>query len=127
MPVEVKTSIPEPDSLKERRRAWLERSRLYLICEAKPGGQEPEDVLRPALQSGVDIVQLRDKTAEDRDIVEAGRVFRRLCDAYDALFIVNDQPELAIACAADGVHIGQEDAGVDAVRNLIGPDSLIGL
>jgi thiamine-phosphate pyrophosphorylase len=127
VPVEVKTSAPEPDSLKERRRAWLERSRLYLICDAKPGGHEPEDVLRPALQSGVDIVQLRDKTAEDREIVEAGRVFRRLCDAYDALFIVNDQPELAIACAADGVHLGQQDVGVDAVRNLIGPDSLIGL
>ena len=127
MPVEVKTSAPEPDSLKERRRAWLERSRLYLICEAKPGGHEPEEVLRPALQSGVDVVQLRDKSAEDGEIVEAGRVFRRLCDAYDALFIVNDQPELAIACAADGVHIGQEDADVDAVRNLVGQDSLIGL
>jgi thiamine-phosphate pyrophosphorylase len=127
VPLEVKTSAPEPDSLKERRRAWLERSRLYLICEARPGGHEPEDVLRPALQSGVDIVQLRDKTAEDREIVEAGRVFRRLCDAYDALFIVNDQPELAIACAADGVHLGQQDVGVDAVRNMIGPDSLIGL
>jgi thiamine-phosphate pyrophosphorylase len=127
VPLEVKTSAPEPDSLKERRHAWLERARLYLVCEAKPGGHEPEDVLRPALQSGVDVVQLRDKTAEDREIVEAGRVFRRLCDAYDALFIVNDQPELALACAADGVHIGQEDADVDAVRNLIGPDSLIGL
>lgn len=127
MPVEVKTSAPEPDSLKERRRAWLERSRLYLICEARPGGNEPEEVLRPALQSGVDIVQLRDKSAEEHEIVESGRVFRRLCDAYDALFIVNDQPELAIACAADGVHLGQEDADVDTVRNLIGPDSLIGL
>jgi thiamine-phosphate pyrophosphorylase len=127
VPVEVKRSAPEPDSLKERRHAWLERSRLYLICDAKPGGHEPEEVLRPALQSGVDVVQLRDKSAEDHEIVEAGRVFRRLCDAYDALFIVNDQPELAIACAADGVHIGQEDAGVDAVRSLVGPDSLIGL
>jgi thiamine-phosphate pyrophosphorylase len=127
VPLEVKTSAPEPDSLKERRRSWLERSRLYLICEARPGGHEPEDVLRPALQSGVDIVQLRDKTADESEIVEAGRVFRRLCDAYDALFIVNDQPELAIACAADGVHIGQQDAALDAVRNLIGPDSLIGL
>ena len=127
MPVEVKTSAPEPDSLKERRRAWLERSRLYLICEARPGGGEPEEVLRPALQSGVDIVQLRDKSAEDHEVVEAGRVFRRLCDAYDALFIVNDQPELAIACAADGVHMGQHDTDVDTVRNLIGPDSLIGL
>jgi thiamine-phosphate pyrophosphorylase len=127
VPVDVRTSAPEPESLAERRRAWLERSHLYLVCEAKPAGYEPDEILRPALQAGVEIVQLRDKSADDRDIVEAGRVFRRLCDAYDALFIVNDQPELAIACAADGVHLGQEDASPAEVRRLIGPDSLIGL
>ena len=127
MPVEVKTSQPEPESLAERRRVWLERSRLYLICEAKPAGREPEEILRPALQAGVDIVQLRDKTSDDREVVEAGRVFRRLCDAYDALFIVNDQAELAIACAADGVHLGQADASPEEVRRAIGQDSLIGL
>ena len=127
MPVEVKTSQPEPESLAERRRVWLERSRLYLICEAKPGGREPEEILRPALQAGVDVVQLRDKSGDDREIIEAGRVFRRLCDAYDALFIVNDQAELAIACAADGVHLGQTDAKPEEVRRAIGQDSLIGL
>ena len=73
------------------------------------------------------MVQLRDKHADEREIVRAGRVFRRLCDAYDALFIVNDQPELAIACAADGVHIGQDDADPAEVRRLIGHDALIGL
>jgi thiamine-phosphate pyrophosphorylase len=125
--VEVKTSAPEPESLAERRRVWLERSRLYLICDTKPGGDEPEDVLRPALQAGVDIVQLRDKSAEDREIVEAGRVFRRLCDAYDALFIVNDQADLAVACAADGVHLGQGDADPTEARRVLGPDGLIGL
>jgi thiamine-phosphate pyrophosphorylase len=125
--VEVKPNAPEPESLAERRRVWLERSRLYLICDTRPGGDEPEDILRAALQSGVDIVQLRDKSAEDRDVVEAGRVFRRLCDAYDALFIVNDQADLAIACAADGVHLGQGDTDPEEVRRVLGPDALIGL
>jgi thiamine-phosphate pyrophosphorylase len=122
-----KTSSPEPESLAERRRAWLERSHLYFVCEARPGGHEPEEVLRPALQAGVDIVQLREKSADDREVVEAGRVFRRLCDAYDALFIVNDQAELAIACAADGVHLGQDDASPEDVRRIVGQDTLIGL
>jgi len=117
----------EPEGLAERRRAWLARTRLYLVCEAYPGGADPEDLLRPALRGGVDIVQLRDKDASDRDVVQAGRVFRRLCDAYDALFIVNDHPELAIACSADGVHIGQDDHDPREVRRLIGRDSLIGL
>ena len=127
MQVEVKTSAPEPETVAERRRVWLERSRLYLICDTSPGGDQPEEVLRPALQAGVDIVQLRDKSVQDREIVEASRIFRRLCDAYDALFIVNDSPELAVACAADGVHLGQGDASPDEVRRVIGPDALIGL
>jgi thiamine-phosphate pyrophosphorylase len=119
--------VPEPESLAERRRVWLERSRLYLICDTRPGGDEPEDLLRPALQAGVDIVQLRDKEAPDREIVEAARVFRRLCDAYDALFMVNDEADLAIACAADGVHLGQDDSDPADARRVLGPDALIGL
>jgi thiamine-phosphate pyrophosphorylase len=117
----------EPGSVAERRRGWLRRARLYLVCEARPGGRDPEELLRPALQGGVDIVQLREKSADKAEIVRAGRVFRRLCDAYDALFIVNDSPELAIACGADGVHLGQDDADPRAVRRMIGADALIGL
>jgi thiamine-phosphate pyrophosphorylase len=111
----------------QRRRDWLGKSRLYLVCEARPGGRDPEHLLRPALQAGVDVVQLREKHGDERDIVRAGRVFRRLCDAYDALFIVNDRPELAIACGADGVHIGQDDADPLDVRRAVGADALIGL
>ena len=110
-----------------RRRDWLRDARLYLVCEARPGGREPEHLLRPALQAGVDIVQLREKDGDPRDIVRAGRTFRRLCDAYDALFVVNDLPELAIACGADGVHVGQDDADPRAVRRMVGQDALIGL
>lgn len=111
----------------ERRREWLRDARLYLVCEARPGGRDPEDLLRPALQAGVDVVQLREKSGDEGEIVRAGRVFRRLCDAYDALFIVNDSPGLALACAADGVHVGQEDARPAEVRRMVGPDVLIGL
>jgi len=108
----------------QRRRDWLVQARLYLVCEARPGGRDPEAVLRPALQAGVDVVQLREKSGDERDIVRAGRVFRRLCDAYDALFIVNDRPELAIACAADGVHVGQDDPAPAEVRAMMGSASL---
>jgi thiamine-phosphate pyrophosphorylase len=111
----------------ERRHEWLGRARLYLVTEARPGGRDPEKLLRAALQGGVDVVQLREKSGDDHAVVRAGRVFRRLCDAYDALFIVNDRPDLAIACAADGVHLGQDDGRVAAVRRLVGEDLLIGL
>jgi thiamine-phosphate pyrophosphorylase len=121
------SSPPEPESLGGRRRAWLERARLYLVCEARPGGRDPEDLLRPALQGGVDVVQLRDKSGDEHEVLEGGRVFRRLCDAYDALFVVNDNPELAIACAADGVHVGQDDQSIEEVRKVLGGDSLVGV
>jgi thiamine-phosphate pyrophosphorylase len=114
-------------TIADRRREWLRRARLYLVCEARPGDREPEELLRPALQAGVDVVQLREKHADDGDIVRAGRAFRRLCDAYDALFIVNDRPELAMACAADGVHVGQDDLPPGEVRRMVGEDALIGL
>jgi len=110
-----------------RRRDWLQRARLYLVIEAQPGGRDPEELLRPALQAGVDVVQLREKAAGDHAVVRAGRVFRRLCDAYDALFVVNDRPDLAIACGADGVHLGQDDGQAAAARRLVGDDLLIGL
>jgi len=109
-----------------RLRDWLLDARLYLVLDARPHGGDPEDVLRPALQGGVDVVQLREKSGDERAIVRAGRVFRRLCDAYDALFIVNDRPDLAIACAADGVHLGQDDGEIATVRALVGDDLLIG-
>ena len=115
------------DPVAQRRRAWLGDARLYVVLEARPGGRDPEEILRPALQGGVDVVQLREKSGDERAIVRAGRVFRRLCDAYDALFIVNDRPDLAIACAADGVHLGQDDGQAPAVRRLVGDDLLIGL
>lgn len=115
------------DDVAERRRHWLRRARLYLVTEASPGGRDAEQLLRPALQGGVDVVQLRDKSGDDHAVVRAGRVFRRLCDAYDALFIVNDRPDLAIACGADGVHLGQDDGEVEAARRLVGEDLLIGV
>jgi thiamine-phosphate pyrophosphorylase len=123
----VVAEIADSDTIADRRREWLRAARLYLVCEARPGGRDPEELLRPALKAGVDVVQLREKHADDGDIVRAGRVFRRLCDAYDALFIVNDRPEVAMACAADGVHVGQDDAPPAEVRRMVGEDALIGL
>jgi thiamine-phosphate pyrophosphorylase len=115
------------DDVADRRRDWLRRARLYLVTESSPQGRDAEDLLRPALQGGVDVVQLRDKSGSDHAVVRAGRIFRRLCDAYDALFVVNDRPDLAIACGADGVHLGQDDIDVAAARGLVGDDLLIGV
>jgi thiamine-phosphate pyrophosphorylase len=103
-------------------RERLRRARLYLVLEAAA-----EHVLVPALRGGVDMVQLRDKHAADPTILHAAARFRSACDEYGALFWLNDRPDLALECGADGVHLGQDDEPVARVRERVGPDLLIGL
>lgn len=100
----------------------LRDARLYLIC-----GEKPDEFLEAALRGGVDVVQLRLKNADDDRIVAAGRRFARLCGAYQALFILNDRPDLVAGCSADGVHVGQDDMPVARARALVGPARLVGL
>jgi thiamine-phosphate pyrophosphorylase len=109
------------------RRERLRTARLYFVCDAHPRGGDPEPLLRAALSGGVDIVQLREKALPRREIELAALTFRRLCDTYSALFIVNDDPELARACNADGVHVGQDDTPAAEARELLGPEAVIGL
>jgi len=120
-------SLAPPEALGPLRRERLRTARLYFVCDARPGGEDPEDLLRAALSGGVDIVQLREKELDRAVIERSADTFRRLCDTYSALFIVNDDPDLARSCDADGVHVGQDDASVEAAREALGPDAIIGL
>ena len=120
-------SLATPDAKGPLRRERLRTARLYFCCDARPGGEDPEPLLRAALNGGVDIVQLREKTLPRREIERAALTFRRLCDTYSALFIVNDDPDLARSCDADGVHVGQEDMAAAEVREAVGPDAIVGL
>jgi thiamine-phosphate pyrophosphorylase len=120
-------SLAPPETIGPLRRERLRTARLYFVCEALPRGEEPEAMLQAALAGGVDIVQLREKELDVDLILRSARTFRRLCDTYSALFIVNDDPDLARRCDADGVHLGQEDVPVDAARKLLGPEAIIGL
>ena len=110
-----------------RRRARLARSRLYLVLEARPHGDDPTALLEAALRGGVDIVQLRDKTLPDDELVRAAEPFRRACEAHGALFVLNDRPDLVERCGADGVHVGQGDLPFTEARRLVGDDRLVGL
>jgi thiamine-phosphate pyrophosphorylase len=120
-------SLAPPESVGPLRRERLRTARLYFVCDARPEGRDLEALLRAALSGGVDIVQLREKQLGRVEIERAADTFRRVCDTYSAPFIINDDPELARACDADGVHIGQDDGSVAQARELLGPDALIGL
>ena len=106
-------------SLAER----LRRARLYLVIDAAAA----ERVVPAALEGGVDMVQLREKASSDDEVVEAGRRLRAVCEAHDALFIVNDRPDLALACGADGVHIGQDDMPLEEARAIVGDELVVGV
>jgi thiamine-phosphate pyrophosphorylase len=96
-------------------------ARLYLVCDARP-----REFLAAALRGGVDVVQLRDKALDDDGLVTAAREFRAAADAHGALFVLNDRPDLVAACAADGVHVGQDDGSPADARAAAGPDAIVG-
>jgi thiamine-phosphate pyrophosphorylase len=108
----------------DSRRERLQRARLYFVTDVRPG---LEELLAAALAGGVDMVQLRDKSASDDELVRAAAVFRRLCDEHGALFWLNDRPDLVAACGADGVHVGQDDMPAWEARALAGAEVLVGL
>jgi thiamine-phosphate pyrophosphorylase len=108
----------------DSRRERLRQARLYFVTDVRPG---LEELLAAALAGGVDMVQLRDKSASDDELVRAAAVFRRLCDEHGAMFWLNDRPDLVVECGADGVHVGQDDMPAAEARRLAGDEALVGL
>jgi thiamine-phosphate pyrophosphorylase len=100
----------------------LRAARLYVAVECRAA-----HVVEAALRGGVDLVQLRDKDASDAAVVDAGRKLVALCHEHGALFVVNDRPDLALDCGADGVHLGQDDAPVEDARAEVGERLAIGV
>jgi len=99
-------------------RERLATARLYLVCPARP-----RDWIAAAVRGGVDLIQLRDKDLDDDGLIEASAAFR----GHDAVFILNDRPDLVEECGADGIHVGQDDAPPAEVRAIVGPEQIIGL
>ena len=85
------------------------------------------ETARAAVAVGATIVQLRDKHASTSAMIETGLALKQALAGSNALLIVNDDVDAAIAIGADGVHIGQEDLDADNTRRLIGPDMILGL
>lgn len=113
------------------RRARLAAARLYLVCgsisDASSAAAALPDLLRGAIAGGVEIVQLREKHLPDEELVAVANAARALCERLGALLIVNDRPLVAREVGADGVHVGQDDMPAAEVRELVGPELLIGL
>jgi len=101
---------------------------LYLVTD--PGlirGRPLLEVVTAALSGGVTAVQLRDKGATPRDLFVQGAEMRLLAQRHNALFLTNDRVDLALALAADGVHVGPEDLPPLETRSLMPRPRLMGV
>ncbi len=103
--------------------ADLAGRRLYLCTGDRP---DLEQFLDACMQGGVDIVQLREKDLEARPLLARAGVAAAVCAEFGVPFILNDRPDLALACGADGVHVGQDDTPPEVARRILGADAIIG-
>ncbi|NJL42192.1 MAG: thiamine phosphate synthase [Leptolyngbyaceae cyanobacterium SM1_4_3] len=113
----------ESQLISYQRQQKLARSSLYLVTSPH---KHLFSVVEAALQGGLTLVQYRDKDADDATRLPIAEQLCQLCHRYDALFIVNDRIDLALAVNADGVHLGQQDLPIALARQLLGNQRLIG-
>ena len=95
-------------------RAWTGKQTLYEQVEA-------------ALKGGVTCVQLREKELDETAFLQEAKELCALCRRYGVPFLVNDNVEIAIACGADGIHVGQEDLAAGEVRCRVGENMILGV
>jgi thiamine-phosphate pyrophosphorylase len=101
----------------------LSGRRLYLCTPDRP---DLASFLAACLRGGVDVVQLREKKLEARLLLARAEVAAAVCAEFGVPFILNDRPDLALACQADGVHVGQDDTPPEVARRILGPDAIVG-
>ncbi len=109
-----------------RPKAGVERLRLCVLITEELCRGDWMTVAEAALAGGADCLQLREKSLADGELLRRARAVAGLCRRYEALFIVNDRADIAVLAGADGVHVGQRDLPIDAVRRIVGPDLIVG-
>ena len=102
-------------------------SGLCFITDRKASSLSFEDMVLKVLRAGVWWVQYSDNERPKREIHEEAVRLRRLTNDYDAVFIVNDYPDIALCTNADGVHLGQDDLPFREARKIMGEDKIIGI
>jgi thiamine-phosphate pyrophosphorylase len=103
----------------------MEMLKLYVIPDRKIGAPfSLEEQTEAALRGGATLIQLRDKEMEGRCLFEVAQSLRKICHCYGTPLIINDRVDVALAVGADGVHLGQDDLPLEAVKPFV-PDSFI--
>jgi len=102
--------------------------KLYLVTdEAACLGRDFFWVVEEAIKGGVDLVQLREKHLPEKDFIYKAQKLKALCQRYSVPLIINDHPHVAKFIEADGLHIGQNDAKMEVVKEMLGHGFPVGL
>jgi len=99
---------------------------LYLILDAKYLNKNPIGILKQVIEGGVKVVQYRDKKNNKRKILKNAFKLKEICQNYNALFLINDYLDIALAVEADGVHLGEKDLPIKIARKILPFDKIIG-
>lgn len=107
----------------------LQDKNLYLVTSSDGFENDDDflDAVASALEGGIRLLQLREKSHDAKRIIRLGKKVRELTSLYDAIFILNDRIDIAQIIDADGVHLGQDDIDIKDARNILGDKMIIGL
>lgn len=101
---------------------------LYLVTDRRmPQGDTLENVVEKAIQGGVTLVQLREKSGDTGVLYERAVALKKITDQYHIPLIIDDRIDVMLASGADGVHVGQSDMPARIARAMIGPDKILGV
>lgn len=124
----------EKELIKNEKLIRLQNAKLYLIASRRdvPAERLYNDnkflsIIEKSIAGGVDIIQLREKNGSEKEIISLAKEIKKLTDKTDVLFIVNDRVDIALACEADGVHLGQDDLPMTEARKITPEGFIIGL
>ena len=106
----------------------IDKWHIYIITdEVLSRGRSHVEVAERAIKGGADVIQLRDKTASSRKLYEDATDIREVTRAAGVTFIMNDRLDIALACDADGLHVGQKDLPASVARKLLPHDKILGV
>lgn len=102
--------------------------RLYAVTDRRwLNGRTLAETVESAIRGGVTCVQLREKSLDGSDLLNEAKQLLAVCRKYHVPLIINDDPQIALGCGADGVHVGQQDMSPRILRAMLGPEKIVGV
>lgn len=120
-------SIEQDLLLENERKPRIHRATLYFLLTEKTCSSNWKTTAEQAIAAGVDVIQLREKELDDRELLARARWLREATRKTSTLLIINDRPDIALLSDADGVHVGQDELSCADVLKMLGPQKLVGI